>query len=64
VPNIGENREGWKLYIATGGVVVGIYPNQLTPKTASVLPPEEGHLTPETCRGLRQNKQIMNVKAY
>jgi hypothetical protein len=25
---------------------------QLTPKTASVVPPEDGRLTPETCRGL------------
>jgi hypothetical protein len=24
---------------------------QLTPKTASVVPPEVGRLTPETCRG-------------
>jgi hypothetical protein len=24
---------------------------QLTPKTASVVPPEDGRLTPETCRG-------------
>jgi hypothetical protein len=27
---------------------------QLTPKTASVVPPEDGRLTPETCIGLRQ----------
>jgi hypothetical protein len=27
----------------------------LTPKTASVVPPEDGRLTPETCRGLRHN---------
>jgi hypothetical protein len=24
---------------------------QLTPKTASVVPPEDGRLTPETCQG-------------
>jgi hypothetical protein len=28
---------------------------QLTPKTASVVPPEDGRLTPETCRGSRHN---------
>jgi hypothetical protein len=31
---------------------------QLTPKTASVVPPEDGRLTPETCRGLRHNKVL------
>jgi hypothetical protein len=31
-------------------------------KTASVVPPEDGHLTPETCRGLRHNKVIVKVK--
>jgi hypothetical protein len=35
---------------------------QLTPKTASVVPPEDGRLTPETCRGLRHNKVIVKVK--
>jgi hypothetical protein len=25
--------------------------HELTPKTASVVPPEDGHLMPETCRG-------------
>jgi hypothetical protein len=35
---------------------------QLTPKTASVMPPEDGHLTPETCRGLRHNKVFVIVK--
>jgi hypothetical protein len=29
---------------------------QLTPKTASVVPPEDGRLMPETCRRLRHNK--------
>jgi hypothetical protein len=29
---------------------------QLTPKTASVVPPEDGRLMPETCRGSRHNK--------
>jgi hypothetical protein len=37
---------------------------QLTPKTASLVPPEEGCLTPETCRGLRHNKEIVKVKVY
>jgi hypothetical protein len=37
---------------------------QLTPKTASVVPPEDGRLTPETCRGLRHNKVIVKVKVY
>jgi hypothetical protein len=31
------------------------------PKTASVVPPEDGCLTPETCRGLRHNKVIVKV---
>jgi hypothetical protein len=26
------------------------------------MPPEEGLLTPETCRGLRHNKVLMKVK--
>jgi hypothetical protein len=37
---------------------------QLTPKTASVVPPEDGHLMPETCRGLTHNKVIVKVKVY
>jgi hypothetical protein len=37
---------------------------QLTPETVSVVPPEDGHLTPETCRGLRLNKVIVEVKVY
>jgi hypothetical protein len=37
---------------------------QLTPKTASVVPPEYGRLKPETCRGLRHNKVIVQVKVY
>jgi hypothetical protein len=37
---------------------------QLTPKTASVVPPEDGRLPPETCRGLRHNKVIVKVKVY
>jgi hypothetical protein len=35
---------------------------QLTPKTASVVPPEDGRLTPETFTGLRHNK--VSVKVY
>jgi hypothetical protein len=35
---------------------------QLTPKTASVVPPEDGRLTPETCGGLRHNKVFVTVK--
>jgi hypothetical protein len=37
---------------------------QLTPKTASVVPLEDGSLTPETYRGLRHNKVIVKVKVY
>jgi hypothetical protein len=37
---------------------------QLTPKIASVVPPEDGHLTPETCRESRHNKVIVKVKVY
>jgi hypothetical protein len=33
-------------------------------KTASVVPPEDGRLTPDTCRGLRHNKVIVKVKVY
>jgi hypothetical protein len=36
----------------------------LTPKTASVVPPDDGRLTPETCRGLRHNKVFVIVKVY
>jgi hypothetical protein len=28
------------------------------------VPPEDGCLTPETCRGLRHNKVIVKVKVY
>jgi hypothetical protein len=45
----------------------GMDPNnnfKLTPKTASVVPPEDGRLKPETCTGLRHNKVILKVKAY
>jgi hypothetical protein len=35
---------------------------QLTPKTASVVPPEDGRLTPETCSGLRHNKVFVKLK--
>jgi hypothetical protein len=37
---------------------------QLTPQTASVVPPEDGRLTLETCRGSRHNKVIVKVKMY
>jgi hypothetical protein len=37
---------------------------QLTPKTASVVRPEDGHLTPEARRGLQHNKVIVKVKVY
>jgi hypothetical protein len=33
-------------------------------KTASVQPPENGRLTPETCRGSRHKKVIVKVKVY
>jgi hypothetical protein len=37
---------------------------QLTQKTARVVPPEEGRLTPETCRRVGHNKMIVEVKVY
>jgi hypothetical protein len=37
---------------------------QLTPKTTSVVPPGDGHLMPETCRGLQHNKVFVKVKVY
>jgi hypothetical protein len=37
---------------------------QLTPKIAGVVPPEDGRLTPETCRGSTHNKVIVKVKVY
>jgi hypothetical protein len=37
---------------------------QLTQKTSSVVPPEDGRLTPETCRGSRHNSVIVKVKMY
>jgi hypothetical protein len=33
-------------------------------KNCYVVPPEDGSLTPETCRGLRHNKVILKVKVY
>jgi hypothetical protein len=33
-------------------------------KIASVVPPEDGRLTPETRRVLRHNKVIVKVKVY
>jgi hypothetical protein len=44
--------------------VVAVGCLQLTPKAASVVPPEDGHLTPETRRILRHNKVIVKVKVY
>jgi hypothetical protein len=35
---------------------------QLMPTTASVVPPEDGRLTPKTCRGSRHNKVTVKVK--
>jgi hypothetical protein len=39
---------------------------QITPKTVSVVSPEDGRLTPETSRGLRHNKVFVKgrVKVY
>jgi hypothetical protein len=37
---------------------------QLTPKTVSVVPPEDRRLTPKTCRGSIHNKVIVKVKVY
>jgi hypothetical protein len=34
------------------------------PKTGSVVSPEDGRLTPETCRGLRHTKLFVKVKVY
>jgi hypothetical protein len=34
---------------------------QLTPKTNSVVFPEDGRLTHETCRGLKHNEVIVKV---
>jgi hypothetical protein len=31
---------------------------------ASVVPPEDGRLMPETCRGLKHNKVTVKVKVY
>jgi hypothetical protein len=28
------------------------------------VPPEDGRLTPETCRGLRHNKVIVKLEVY
>jgi hypothetical protein len=41
------------------GEVQMLHVTHTTP--ASVVPPEDGHLTPETCRGLRHNKVIVKV---
>jgi hypothetical protein len=38
--------------------------HSITPKTASVVPPEDGRLTPETCRWSRHNKVIVKVKVF
>jgi hypothetical protein len=35
-----------------------------THTTASLVPPENGRLTPETCRGLQHNKVFVKVKVY
>jgi hypothetical protein len=32
--------------------------------TILAVPPEDGRLTPEKCRGSRQNKVIVKVKVY
>jgi hypothetical protein len=33
-------------------------------QTAIVVPPEDGRLTPETCRGLRHYKVFVKVEVY
>jgi hypothetical protein len=33
-------------------------------RASSVVPPEDGRLTPETCRRLKHNKVIVKVKVY
>jgi hypothetical protein len=37
---------------------------KLLAKNCYVVPPEDGRLTPETCRGLRHNKVFVKVKVY
>jgi hypothetical protein len=37
---------------------------QVAQKTASVVPPEDGRLTPKTCRELWHNKVFVKVKVY
>jgi hypothetical protein len=49
------NFESYKVRIKTEGHT------QLTLKTARVVPPEDGHLTPETCRSSRRNKVFVKV---
>jgi hypothetical protein len=39
------------------------YSARNSPKIASVVHPEDGRLTPETCKGLRHNKVIVKVKS-
>jgi hypothetical protein len=52
--NVSHNLQPAKSYKCT----------QLTPKSASVVPPEDGRLTPETCRGSRNNKVIVKLNVY
>ena len=58
----------WNL-VASCGLTNNLQPansyncTQLTPKTASVVPPEVGRLVPEICRGLRHKKVIVKVKS-
>jgi hypothetical protein len=44
--------------------LAGCKSTQLTPKTASLVLPEDGCLTPETCTGSRHNEVIVKVKVY
>jgi hypothetical protein len=44
------------------GAVVDVGRLQL--QNSFAVSPEDGRLTPETCRGLRQNKAIVKVKVY
>jgi hypothetical protein len=55
---------GCRLWVLQPATSQKLQCTQLTPKTASVVPPEDGRLTPKTCRGSRHNKVIVKVKVY
>jgi hypothetical protein len=71
---LAEGTENKVIFLLYKLQVVGVFPQpatsqklectHLTPKTVSVVPPEDGRLTPETCRRSRHNKVIVKVKVY